>query len=240
MTALLKLPARSANLVFAELPEDNIMWSKQIPMESYVDLNGLHYEYDEFMKLMYIKGAEFISTQQKWDDTHLDGLWANLRRVLAISGVIVLLFNPYEAVNIKRKTTIPWRYDLRWKPESGKRPERILSIFSPVFPCEARSLSKYYDALPYIRDDGIIDNTEDIHNSTMPLPALINNRPSTELYDFIISQFSAPDDTVLDLCMRKGEFGRRAIDSGRKFIGIEKDSVRFDCAKSILSEEELG
>lgn len=238
MTALLKLPARSVDLVFAELPEDPIMWSKQIPMSSYIDHNGLHYEHDEYMMLMYIKNADFIKSQQRWDDEHMPGLWANLRRILTPTGVVVLLMDPYIAANVKEHATIPWRYNILWKTQKEMPAEKVLSVFSPVFPEKLPEVSDYRDALPYIQDEEIVDGTEAIHNSVWICPALMGaehkGSPGPELYDTVLECFSVNGNTVLDLCMRSGRFGLRAAEYDRKFIGMEKDPDKFELAKSRL------
>ena len=49
-------------------------------------------------------------------------------------------------------------------------------------------------------------------------------------FKYLLDCFSAPGETVLDFCMGSGTTGIAAIETGRKFIGIEKNKEHFDTA----------
>lgn len=48
--------------------------------------------------------------------------------------------------------------------------------------------------------------------------------------------FSNEGDTVCDLTMGSGSTGVAAINTGRNFIGIEKDTHYFEIAKKIIED----
>jgi len=51
------------------------------------------------------------------------------------------------------------------------------------------------------------------------------------LMEYLIRTYTNPGDTVLDNCMGSGTTGVACVQTGRKFIGIEKDEKYFEIAK---------
>lgn len=51
------------------------------------------------------------------------------------------------------------------------------------------------------------------------------------LLEYLIKTYTSPGEVVLDNCMGSGSTGEAAINTGRKFIGIEKDEHYFNVAK---------
>lgn len=51
------------------------------------------------------------------------------------------------------------------------------------------------------------------------------------LLEYLIFTYTRPGETVLDFCMGSGSTGVAAKNTGREFIGIEKDEQYFDIAK---------
>jgi len=54
------------------------------------------------------------------------------------------------------------------------------------------------------------------------------------LYEYLIKTYTNAGDTVLDICMGSGTTGIACLNTGRNFIGIEKDAVYFEIAKKRL------
>jgi site-specific DNA-methyltransferase (adenine-specific) len=66
-----------------------------------------------------------------------------------------------------------------------------------------------------------------------------NDHPTSKpvpLIDHIIRLFSAPGQTVLDPFLGSGSHGVAALQTGRNFIGIERDSHYYEIAKSRIRE----
>ncbi len=57
-----------------------------------------------------------------------------------------------------------------------------------------------------------------------------------DLMSYFIRTYSLPGETVLDNCMGSGTTGEACLDTGRKFIGIEKDDLYFRLAQKRISE----
>jgi site-specific DNA-methyltransferase (adenine-specific) len=64
-------------------------------------------------------------------------------------------------------------------------------------------------------------NNQNIHPTQKPVA----------LFEYLIKTYSNEGDMVLDNCMGSGTTGVACANSGRDFIGIEKEKVYFDAAK---------
>lgn len=56
------------------------------------------------------------------------------------------------------------------------------------------------------------------------------------LLEYLIRTYTNPGDTVLDTCMGSGSTGVAAMQSGRNFIGMEKENKYFMTAKVRIDE----
>ena len=57
-----------------------------------------------------------------------------------------------------------------------------------------------------------------------------------ELLEYLILTYSNEGDTILDNCMGSGSTGVACMNTGRKFIGIEKEETYFNIAESRIKE----
>jgi site-specific DNA-methyltransferase (adenine-specific) len=58
------------------------------------------------------------------------------------------------------------------------------------------------------------------------------------LMEYLIRTYTNEGMTVLDNCMGSGTTGVACVNTGRKFIGIEKDEAYFEIAKNRISDAE--
>lgn len=56
------------------------------------------------------------------------------------------------------------------------------------------------------------------------------------LLEFLIRTYTNEGETVLDNCMGSGSTGVAAVNTGRNFIGIEKDDHYFEVARERIKE----
>ena len=56
------------------------------------------------------------------------------------------------------------------------------------------------------------------------------------LLEFLVKSYTLPGETVLDNCMGSGSTGVACANTGRAFIGIEKEQKYFETAKSRIEE----
>lgn len=70
-------------------------------------------------------------------------------------------------------------------------------------------------------------NTEvGLHPTQKPVPLL----------SYLIRTYSNEGDTILDNCMGSGSTGIACLETGRSFIGIEKDAAYFEVAKKRIED----
>ena len=116
LTALDKIPTGCIDLILTSIPGPNERdgWGVSVPLNRFVEINGIRYEYEAFMLLMYISGVSCIEAQVRWDDSWQEGLWDKYRRILAPDGVVVLFSSGRRTAQVITGATIPWRYNLVW------------------------------------------------------------------------------------------------------------------------------
>jgi site-specific DNA-methyltransferase (adenine-specific) len=71
-------------------------------------------------------------------------------------------------------------------------------------------------------------NNSTIHPTQKPVP----------LFEYLIRTYSNEGDTVLDNCMGSGTTGVACVNTGRNFIGIEKDPEFFQIAQKRIQEAQ--
>ena len=60
------------------------------------------------------------------------------------------------------------------------------------------------------------------------------------LMEYLIRTYSAEGETVLDNCMGSGTTGVAAVNTGRRFIGIENDAAYFEIARRRISDVRVA
>ena len=80
-----------------------------------------------------------------------------------------------------------------------------------------------------IRNHGFIRDSKD------PRTGHPTQKP-TELLARILEDFTRPGDLVLDPFMGSGSTGVACLNTGRRFIGIEKDAAYFDIARQRIEQ----
>lgn len=94
----------------------------------------------------------------------------------------------------------------------------------------------------HMTDDSRKGSTEKYPTSIIRVPkphpsiALHRTEKPVELIKWLILTYSSIGDTVMDNCMGAGGCGVACAETGRKFIGIEKDPGYFEIAKSRIEE----
>lgn len=82
-------------------------------------------------------------------------------------------------------------------------------------------------------------NTDRYPTTLMPFPVVNNDSPDrchptqkpVELMEYLIKTYTNPGDTVLDNAMGSGTTGVACMNTGRKFIGMEKVRRYFEAAQ---------
>ncbi len=60
------------------------------------------------------------------------------------------------------------------------------------------------------------------------------------LCEYLIKSYTDPGEIVLDNCMGSGTTGVACANTGRRFIGIEKETEYFEIARKRIAEAIRG
>lgn len=206
------------------------------------------------------------TTQNKWDIIiPFDKLWEQYKRVLKKRGVVILTAaEPFSSLLVASNIKM-FKYDIIWKKTIGsgqlnikrmplRLHEQVLVFYSkPGTYNEQTTVGTPYSIKRKInykgegygkQTDSEKDNDGFRHAKSVvevSNPRIKNGHPTQKpiaLLEYIIKTYSNEGDVVLDSCMGSGSTGVAALNLGRKFIGIEKDSEWFQKATEWLCKVE--
>ena len=206
------------------------------------------------------------TTACKWDSViPLDQMWSGIKSLLKPTGAAVL-FGAEPFISCLITSNLPmFKYDLIWHKPNGtgfldakRKPLRNhehLAVFSEAGrtvynpqkwqgepwarkkqACESECYGGY-EVQSSTNESGMrypnsiifgISNAEKgrLHPTQKPVP----------LMEYLIKTYSNEGNTVLDFTMGSGSTGVACINTGRNFIGIEKDDKYFDVATQRIAE----
>lgn len=213
---------------------------------------------------MILCDLPYGTTQNEWDKPiDLDRLWVQYKRIIKENGAICLFSQqPYSSKLISSNEK--WfRYEWIWhKPNATgflnanrmplKSHENILVFYKklPIYnpqkwqskPYKRQKSEKYtksygkFEAKSAESKDGKrypIDIIKFSHER-----GLHPTQKPVALLEYLIRTYTDEGDTVLDNCMGSGSTGVACINTGRKFIGVEKYKRYFDIAIKRIEEAE--
>lgn len=195
------------------------------------------------------------TTRNKWDSViDLAALWAEYERVCC--GAIVLTAQtPFDKV-LGASNIDMLRYEWIWRKEAGtgflnakraplKDHENVLVFYGkpPTYNPQMRTGFKPYRCkkggeTSNYNPSGIV--TTESNGERYPVTVLEFSRDKVKLHptqkpvalmEYLIKTYTNEGDVVMDNCMGSGTTGVACINTGRRFIGIEKDDGYFEVAK---------
>jgi DNA modification methylase len=211
---------------------------------------------------MVLCDLPYGTTACKWDAViPFEPLWDHYRRVTKPNAAIVLTASQPFTSALVMSNPNAFRYEWIWRKQKPtgfldarrkplKSHESILVFCgsrAPYYPQGLRSVSirsgrankaarGVYGAVmasDYIQEQGnfprsVIDfstDTSSQHPTGKPVA----------LMEYLIRTYTNEGDTVLDNTMGSGTTGVACVNTGRKFIGIERDPTYFEIAKQRIS-----
>ena len=204
------------------------------------------------------------TTQNTWDSTiPLDQLWPAWKRLCKPGAPIVLFTQqPFTttvaASNLKQlKTEWIWEKPqgtnfLNVKRYPMKVHENIL-VFCADVPCYAPQMTT---GTPYITGKhkgslnyGVFDGDKQFTNSGTRYPRTVlqfkcdrglhPTQKPVDLIEYLIRTYSQPGDVVLDCVMGSGSAGVACVNTGRRFVGIERDDAYFKVAAERIAKASV-
>jgi len=205
------------------------------------------------------------TTACKWDAViPFAPMWSHLKRIVKPRGAIVLMASqPFTSALVMSNVAM-FKYCWVWDKvrPSGfqiakyvpmKRHEDVVVFckgspnWNPIKdkrdnPIKGR-VSKISESSPLKYSDGKVR----IYTDKNPQSILVFSKQSDGKYvhptqkpvalmEYLIRTYSNPGETVLDFTMGSGTTGVAAANTGRKFIGIERDPGYFDVAVKRIRE----
>lgn len=224
-----EIPDGSVDMILCDLPYGTTAckWDTVIPFEP------LWEQYNRIIKkngAICLFGSEPFSSVLRTSNLknyRYDWVWDKK----IPSGMVYARYQPmrrYENICVfyKERSTYNPQMEKRVKPikAGGNK-------YSPLAPIQAcKKGAEYKKTYEYKNPTNIVCfqkvRTGSLHPTQKPVPLL----------EYLIKTYTNEGETVLDNCMGSGSTGVACINTGRNFIGIEKDDHYFEVATNRINE----
>lgn len=219
---------------------------------------------------MIFADLPYGTTYAKWDSIlPMCTLWREYGRLIKGNGAIVLTSSqPFTSMLVSSKPE--WfRCEWIWDKVNAanfanankhplKQHESVL-VFgkgqTPYYPIKVAGKPNHKQGLSKINasETRLISGRVGDDMSGMKFPKTIVKFPKhssqcglhptqkpVEMVEYFVRTYSKEGDTILDNCMGSGTTGVACRNTGRKFIGIERDEKYFEIAKNRINEPVLA
>ena len=217
---------------------------------------------------MILCDLPYGTTQNKWDAViPFESLWAEYRRIC--KGAIVLTAaQPFTSALIMSNVKdfkYTWTWDkanstgfLNAKKQPLRQTEDVCVFYSaqPTYNPAMEIRGKPRTKGGYIKGEGTenygkFSEVKTVSNEYYPTNLLrVSNadraskvhptQKPVALMEYLIRTYTNEGDTVLDNTMGSGTTGVAAVNTGRKFIGIERDDKYFAIAQKRIEDAMYG
>src|SRR5699024_975464 len=204
------------------------------------------------------------TTAIKWDSIiPLESLWEHYERVIKEDGAIVLTASqPFTTKLISSNMDI-YKYNLVWEKPQGvdpfmakKRPLNNMVDIVIFYKKQPTYNPQYEEGVPYKIERDKKPREYEITNTMMKPTTTINDgkrfqkrilkfkqergyhptQKPVPLFEYLIKTYTNEGETILDNCIGSGTTAIAALNTGRFFIGIEKEKDYVDIADKRLDE----
>lgn len=204
------------------------------------------------------------TTQNKWDSViPFEPLWEQYKRIC--KGAIVLTaMQPFTSALVMSNTSV-FKYQWVWRKPNGtgflnakKQPLRNHEDVLVFYARQPTYNPQFSEGKSYRQKQGsrsnnygaVRDGYETVNTGTRnPLTVVDFNQSDKKVHptqkpvalmEYLIRTYTNHGDTVLDNCMGSGTTGVACENTGRKFIGIERDPTYFSIAAHRIATASLG
>lgn len=207
-----------------------------------------------------------LNKRNTWDTIiDYDLFWKEIPKILKPSGPIISTAQMPFTAQLVASNYADFKYTLVWEKSKAtgylnakKQPMRAHEDIVVFYKTPCKYNPQMVKGEPYnkgsaIRDTGAYGKQEKeilVKNDTgLRYPRSVQYFVTAEneggyhptqkpvaLFEWLIKTYTDPGDTVLDPCMGSGTTAIACLNTGRKFIGFEKDSEYYDIAKSRIEK----
>lgn len=232
-----KIPDKSVNMVFADLPYGTTAckWDRLIPPES------LWKQYRRIISddgAIVLFGSEPFATKMRMNALDLfkyDWIWLKNTCSGFVHSKNMPLKN-FEIISVFSKASILHKSHngirMIYNPQGLEKTEYIRYDGK-------RTMKNIYGKRPSNKDK-IVQEFTNYPKMTLNFPNDEKNLHPTQkpvaLLEYLIRTYTNAGMTVLDNCMGSGSTGVACLNTGRNFVGIEKDEEFFRIAEKRINE----
>lgn len=214
---------------------------------------------------MILCDLPYGTTQCKWDFIiPFQELWKQYERVIKPNGAIVLFGSEPFSSHLRLSNLPLYKYDWVWDKVKGtgflnakKQPMRNHELIHVFYKKQClynpqktqghtktvsfRAKHLQTDVYGEMKNDYRYEATDryprsiQVFSTDTQNSSLHPTQKPVALLEYLIKTYTIEGEIVLDNCMGSGSTGVAALNTGRKFIGIEKDETYFEIAKTRIN-----
>jgi site-specific DNA-methyltransferase (adenine-specific) len=213
---------------------------------------------------MILCDLPYGTTACKWDTViPFDPLWAQYRRIAKRNAAIVLTASQPFTSALVMSNPREFKYEWVWQKEAGtgllnakKQPLRDHESVLVFYRSQPSYEPQFTAGKPYAatkggetdcyRRSGVVTTISDGRRYPKTVQRFQRDRDKTHptqkpvaLMEYLIRTYTREGETVLDNCMGSGTTGVACANTGRQFIGIERDPGYFAVAEKRIRPLEI-
>ena len=241
-------------------------WDSIIPLNDYIEIDGKCINKDSFYLNQFMKGINKKEIDLLWNKNKKEGLWTHYNRIIKDNGAIVLFAQtPFDKFlgnsNLKmlryewiwEKTTATGHLNAKKMPM--KAHENILVFYKKPPTYNPQKTTGHTPVHSYTKhqDDGSnygktkvgisgggsterYPRSVQIFKTDKQKCALHPTQKPVHLCEWLIKTYTNENEVILDCCMGSGSTGVAALNTNRRFVGIELDENYFNTAVERLKD----